>query len=163
MRIAHVRRKRVNVMENATYAENIMPSLNVIDLLLVKKLNRCSDQKETFLALGILPRIWPSNDSRYSRKVEEDFFSLGMERLNCTIEEPFSLKEGDSIDVTVVRVSGELSISIGEKDREPIYEGKNPELSSFRVSIPEDGDYLLSVSGKQAEGSISFQIARTSN
>lgn len=121
----------------------------------------CSAALVLFLALGTLPRIWPSNDSRYSRKVEEDFFSLSMERLNCTIEEPFSLKEGDSIDVSVVRISGELTISIGGKDREPIYEGKNPELSSFRVTIPEDGDYFLSVSGKQAEGSISFQINRT--
>ena len=37
MRIAHVKRKNVNIMENATYAENIMPSQNVRDLLLVKK------------------------------------------------------------------------------------------------------------------------------
>lgn len=123
----------------------------------------CSAALVLFLALGILPRLWLSNDSRYSRKVEEDLFSLGMERLNCTIEEPFSLKEGDSIGVSVVRVSGQLTISIGRQGQEPIYEGKNPELSSFRVSIPEDGDYLLSVSGKQAEGRISFQIMRTSN
>ena len=37
MRIAHVKRKSVNVMENATNVENIMPSKNVRDLLLVKK------------------------------------------------------------------------------------------------------------------------------
>ena len=123
----------------------------------------CAAALVMFPALGFLPRILPSNGSRYSRKVEEDFFSLDMERLNCTIEEPFSLKEGDSVDVSIVRVSGELTISIGKKGFEPIYEGKNPELSSFRVSIPEDGDYLLSVSGKQAEGRISFQIMRTSN
>ena len=121
----------------------------------------CSAVLVLVLALGILPSIWLSNDSRYSRKVEEDFFSLGMERLNCTIEEPFPLHKGDTIDVSVVRVSGELMISIGEKGLEPIYEGKNPERISFRVTIPEDGDYLLSVYGKQAEGSISFQINRT--
>lgn len=39
MRIAHVKRKSVNVMENAMNAENIMPSLNVRYLLLVKKRN----------------------------------------------------------------------------------------------------------------------------
>lgn len=121
----------------------------------------CSTALVLFLALGILPRIWPSNDSRYSRKVEEDVFSLGMERLNCTIAEPFPLHKGDAIDVRVTRISGELTISIGEKDREPIYEGKNTELSSFRVTVPEGGDYLLSVSGKQAKGSIFFQIKRT--
>ena len=95
--------------------------------------------------------------------MEEDFFSPDMERLNCTIEEPCSLKEGDSVDVSIVRVSGELTISIGKKGFEPIYEGRNPELSSFRVTISENGDYYLSVSGKQAEGSISFQIDRSEN
>ena len=123
----------------------------------------CSAAVVLFLALGILPGIWPSNDSRYSRKVEKDFFSLGMELLNCTVAEPFSLHKGDAIAVRIVRVSGELTISIGEQDREPVYEGRNPELRSFRVSIPEDGEYLLSVSGKQAEGSISFQIHRAEN
>ena len=116
----------------------------------------CAAALVLFLALVFLPRILPSNGSRYSRKVEEDFFSLDMERLNCTIEEPFSLKEGDSVDVSIVRVSGELTISIGKKGFEPIYEGRNPEPSSFRVTISENGDYYLSVSGKQAEGSISF-------
>ncbi|MDD6018651.1 MAG: hypothetical protein PUC03_07190 [Clostridiales bacterium] len=116
----------------------------------------CAAALVMFPALGFLPRILPSNGSRYSRKVEDDFFSPDMERLNCTIEKPFSLKEGDSVDVSIVRVSGELTISIGKKGFEPIYEGRNPEPSSFWVTISEDGDHYLSVSGKQAEGSISF-------
>ena len=81
-----------------------------------------------------------------------------MEQLNCTIKEPFSLKKGDTIDVSVVRFSCELTISIGKENEKSIYEGRNPELSSFRVTIPEDGKYSLSVSGNQAEESISFQI-----
>ena len=123
----------------------------------------CAAALVMFPALGFLPRTLPSNGSRYSRKVEDDFFSPDMERLNRTIEKPFSLKEGDSVDVGIVRVSGELTISIGKKGFEPIYEGRNPELSSFRVTISENGDYYLSVSGKQAEGSISFQIDRSEN
>ena len=123
----------------------------------------CAAALVMFPALGFLPRILPSNGSRYSRKVEDDFFSPDMERLNRTIEKPFSLKEGDSVDVGIVRVSGELTISVGKKGFEPIYEGRNPELSSFRVTISEDGDYYLSVSGKHAEGSISFQIDRSEN
>ena len=105
----------------------------------------------------------------YNRQVDfrqefiENFFSLDMERLNCTIREPFSLKKGDTIDVNMVQISGELSISIGQENQEPIYEGRNPELSSFRVTIPEDGNYSLSVSGKQAERSISFQINTSSD
>ncbi|MGM9537669.1 MAG: hypothetical protein ACI3VN_04990 [Candidatus Onthomonas sp.] len=112
------------------------------------------------LTLMILPKIRPSAESKYSRKVEEDFFSLGMEQLNCTIAEPFSLQEGDTIDVSIVHLSGELLLSIGQENQEPIYTGRNPELGSFQVTIPEDGNYLISASGKHAEGSVSFQINR---
>ena len=123
----------------------------------------CSAALILFLTWGILPKISPSNGSRYSRKVEENFFSLEMERLNCTVEEPLSLNKGDVIDVSITHVSGELALFIGERDREPIYEGNNPKLNYFRVTIPKEGEYLLSVSGKQAKGSISFQIDRAEN
>lgn len=110
------------------------------------------------LTAMLLPWLLPTQESRYTRRVEEDFFSLGMEPLNCTIAEPFTLQKGDTIDVSVARVSGELEITIGQEDRQPIYEGRNPQLGSFRVTVPEDGGYLLSVTGKQAQGNISFQI-----
>ena len=106
----------------------------------------------------LLPWLLPTQESRYTRRVEEDFFSLGMEPLNCTIAEPFTLQKGDTIDVSVDRASGDLAITIGQEDRQPIYEGRNPQLGSFRVTVPEDGGYLLSVTGKQAQGNISFQI-----
>ena len=95
--------------------------------------------------------------------MEENFFSLEMEQLNWTVEEPFFLNKGDVIDVSIAHVSGELALFIGERDREPIYEGNNPKLNYFRVTIPKDGEYLLSVSGKQAKGSISFQIDKAEN
>ena len=110
------------------------------------------------LTAMLLPWLLPTQESRYTRRVEEDFFSLGMEPLNCTIAEPFTLQKGDTIDVSVDRASGDLAITIGQEDRQPIYEGRNPQLGSFRVTVPEDGGYLLSVTGKQAQGNISFQI-----
>ena len=123
----------------------------------------CSAALILFLTLGILPKISPSNGSRYSRKVEENFFSLEMEQLNCTVEEPFSLNKGDVIDVSIAHVSGELALFIGDRDRELLYECNNPKLNYFRVTIPKEGEYLLSVSGKQAKGSISFQIDKAEN
>lgn len=110
------------------------------------------------LTAMLLPRLLPTQESRYTRRVEEDFFSLGMEPLNCTIAEFFRLHQGDTIDVSVDRASGDLAITIGQEDRQPIYEGRNPQLGSFRVTVPEDGGYLLSVTGKQAQGNVSFQI-----
>lgn len=121
----------------------------------------CAAALALFLALGVLPGLRPSGGSCYSRSVEENLFSLRMARLNCAISEPFSLRAGDAIDVRVDQVCGELALSIGREGREPIYEGRNPELSAFRVTVPDAGEYLLCVSGRRAKGSITFQILRS--
>lgn len=123
----------------------------------------CVTALAVFLTLMVLPGALPSGGSRYSRQVEEDLFSLDTGRLNGTISEPFSLEEGDTIDVRIARISGDFSITIGRENRAPIYEGRNPELGFFRVTVPEDGEYCLSVSGKRAVGSISFHINRASD
>lgn len=120
----------------------------------------CAAALVLLLALMLLPAIRSQHESRFSRNVEEDLFSLGMEPLNGDLSETFSLREGDTIDVSTVFLSGELSITIGQEGREPIYTGRNPTLGSFQVTVPEDGDYRISVSGKRAEGSVSFQINR---
>lgn len=112
------------------------------------------------MTLIALPRLLPDRSSRFSRRVGEDLFSLELERLNGTLEEAFSLGEGDSVEVAVTRVSGELALSIGQKNREPVYEGFNPPLPSFQVRIPEEGEYVFSVAGKNAAGSVSFRVIR---
>ena len=91
----------------------------------------------------------------------ENLYSLELELLNDTLAETFPLLEGDAVEVSLTRLSGELTISIGQENREPVYEGRNPPLGSFRVTIPEDGDYIFSVGGKNAAGSVSFQINRS--
>lgn len=97
----------------------------------------------------------------YTCLVEEDLFSIGMEKMNGALTENFSLHAGDAIDVSVVRVDGEIGLRIAGMDGVPIYEGRNPMAESFRVGIPEDGDYAITVTGKQAEGSAAFQMVRS--
>lgn len=108
----------------------------------------------------ILPGIWSDLESRYACRVDENLFSLGMESMNDTRKETFSLRQGDSIAVSAVFISGELDISIIDSSGNVIYEGNNPELGSFQVNIPKSDEYLISVTGRQAKGSISFQILR---
>ena len=120
----------------------------------------CAAVPVFFLALMIFSGILSSDGSRYSCRVDEDLFLLDMDSFGSTVAETFYLREGDSIDVSAVRISGELSIVIGQVGRQPIYEGNGRGPDSFRVTIPEDGDYIISVTGKHAEGSISFQISK---
>lgn len=99
------------------------------------------------------------DDSVYSRRVEDDLFLLEMESLNCTVEETFHFQKGDTVDVSAINISGELSCFIGRENNTSIYEGRSPMPGSFRVTVPEDGDYIISVSGRNAKGSISFRIS----
>lgn len=78
-------------------------------------------------ALLIFSEFRSSTDSRFTRKVESDSFSVGMELLNDTLEQTFYLQTGDTIDG--VQISGELCISIGQNSQEPVYAGNNPELN----------------------------------
>ena len=41
-----------------------------------------------------------------------------------------------------------------------VYEGHDPEIGSFLVNITADDRYSMIAEGKQAKGSISFQILR---
>lgn len=117
------------------------------------------------LALGLallVPGVLHRLQSRFSRTLDADQFFLDMKPLNTTLTETFSLHAGDSVTVEISRLSGDLSLSIGQRNCAPIYEGRNPDLASFQVSIPEDGEYLFTLTGAHAQGSVSFRMNRTS-
>mgnify|MGYP003501373305 CR=1 FL=1 len=108
----------------------------------------------------VLQIVWSNTESRCTVKVEDDLFSIGMESMNESRSESFQLEEGISVAVYVVHLDGELDIYITDSNGTVVYEGHNPEIGSFLVNITEDGRYTMTVEGKRAKGSISFQILR---
>ena len=108
----------------------------------------------------VLQIVWSNTESRCTVKVEDDLFSIGMESMNESRSESFRLEEGISVAVYVVHLDGELDIYITDSNGTVVYEGHNPEIGSFLVNITEDDRYTMTVEGKQAKGSISFQILR---
>ena len=107
-----------------------------------------------------LLNMYSDTESRCIVKTEDTLFSLGMESMNETKEKTYTLAQGDVIDVSVVYIAGELNISIADQNGNVIYKGHNPEIGSFGVNITENSEYTISVTGKQAEGSISFRIIK---
>ena len=108
----------------------------------------------------VVPKLWTNTESRCTVKVEDDLFSIGMASMNESRSESFQLAEGISVAVYVVHLAGELDIYITDSSGTAVYEGHNPEIGSFLVNITEDDRYTMTVEGKQAKGSISFQILR---
>ena len=108
----------------------------------------------------VVLKLWPDTESRCTVKMEDDLFSIGMESMNESRSESFYLEEGMSVAIYVVHLDGELDISITDSKGTIVYEGHNPEMGSFQVNITEDDRYTMTVEGKRAKGSISFQILR---
>ena len=108
----------------------------------------------------VLQIVWSNTESRCTVKVEDDLFSIGMESMNESRSESFHLEEGMSVAVYVIHLDGELDIYITDSNGTVVYEGHNPEIGSFLVNITEDDRYTMTVEGKRAKGSISFQILR---
>lgn len=109
------------------------------------------------IALGCL---CAGEGSNFSRRVEENLYQVEMNPLNDTLQEAFSLRQGDAVKVCVSLDSGELDLLIGQRGQQPVYEGHNPEASAFQVAVSDEGEYLFSVTGRHARGSVSFQIIR---
>lgn len=108
----------------------------------------------------VVLKLWPDTESRCTVKVEDDLFFIGMESMNESRSESFHLEEGMSVAVYVVHLDGELDIYITDSSGTTVYEGHNPEIGSFLVNISENDRYTMTVEGKRAKGSISFQILR---
>ena len=121
----------------------------------------CSEAMLLICLLWVVTlKLWSDTESRYTVKVEDDLFSIGMESMNESRSESFQLEEGISVAVYVVHLAGDLDIYITDSSGTAVYEGHNPEIGSFLVNITEDDRYTMTVEGKQAKGSISFQILR---
>lgn len=93
---------------------------------------------------------------------DESRLAVRFDGLSSTVSETYTLNEGDSIDVAVPHCEGEARISITSGNGETVYTGRTPLPESFRVSIGEDGEYTLSVSGEDACGEVVFSIRRAS-
>ena len=121
----------------------------------------CSEAMLLICLLWVVTlKLWSDTESRYTVKVEDDLFSIGMESMNESRSESFQLEEGISVAVYVVHLAGDLDIYITDSSGTAVYEGHNPEIGSFLVNISEDDRYTMTVEGKRAKGSISFQILR---
>ena len=114
-----------------------------------------------FVVLGVLVLTGAIGPGKSDVTVtqEDDLFSLGMSYMSEERSATFALAAGDAIEVTVVHIFGDLRLRIACGE-DVIYEGHNPEMGEFRVNIPKDGEYTITVSGRRADGSVTFRVVR---
>lgn len=98
----------------------------------------------------------PSFDG--SRTGNDSQFVMKYEIFNTTDGQRLLLEAGDILRAEFVVDSGALSVKIQKDTDIPIYESSNIAASdNFDVAIEESGTYTITVTGKKAKGSVSFQ------
>lgn len=108
-------------------------------------------------ALG-MARLCGARESKYTINTLSNQYSIGAEYLNDTLNHEIMLKEGEYLDANFVVEDGELYVDICSEAGNFIFEKTISESSSYTLVVPETGNYEISITGKEAEGSLSFQI-----
>ena len=86
-------------------------------------------------------------------------FYLRFNVLNTEDTEILTLREGDALRVSWLIESGSVDILIGMKGEAPHYQAKgrgNGDAASFDLTVPQTGEYTITVTGRNARGWISF-------
>ncbi len=96
-----------------------------------------------------------------SRNADDNKFVLDFRVLNTSEYHNFELAEGDEIEVEIVLESGDISVTVQKGKDDLVYDGAEPLSGTFRIGIAEGGNYRVTVTGKQAEGSAEFHVIRS--
>lgn len=92
-----------------------------------------------------------------SKTGDENHYDISFGILNTTYTHDLVMAQGERIRVHVEKESGTITVKIQKGQETPVYEGNGEVATDFSVTIPEDGTYTVSVTGKKAKGHVTFQ------
>lgn len=97
-----------------------------------------------------------------SRTGNDSRLIMEYKTLNKTDSQEFVLTEGDVLTFNIVSEAGTVDLRVQMDGETAVYQGNDVPTSSFEVVIPVMGTYKCSVTGKQAQGSISVKKRKSS-
>lgn len=77
--------------------------------------------------------------------------------LNKKEDTVMELLSRDQLQVEIAQAKGSVDVMIGMDGEEPIYEGHSLMEIRFTLNSEKTGNYYISVTGKKATGSVSFE------
>ena len=114
----------------------------ILSIIAIVIATGCSEQ--TFVGKST------SNDSQ---------FILDYSIFNSTKTHEIKLGKGATINVGIENKAGRVDILISNSNGEKIYKGDNATSGKFSLDIPKEDTYKFSVTGINAKGNISFEVA----
>ena len=91
-----------------------------------------------------------------SKAANEGGFQMDYAVLNREESADLYLDEGDQLEVVIAQTSGDVDVTVGLPEKDPLYRGNRQQNGEFSLPVSEAGTYHISVTGHQAKGSVSF-------
>lgn len=94
-----------------------------------------------------------------SRLGNDNEFVVNFNILNTTDSQELTVSSGEMIHVQIMVEGDSFSFKIQREDEEPIYEDEGGSFSDeFDVESEESGTYTVTITGKNAKGSVTFKV-----
>lgn len=91
-----------------------------------------------------------------SKTGDAQHFDIDFDILNTTYTHELVMEEGESIEISIEKESGSISLLVQMESEDSVYQGDDVDTGEFEVIISEAGTYTLSVTGKKAKGHVVF-------
>lgn len=100
----------------------------------------------------------PANQYQASRMGNEDQFRILYETLNSEDHQVLILEKDDEVECSVRNESGEITVEILNDNKDELIkkEYKDEDTDDFIFKAPKNGEYIMSVTGKDAKGLVLF-------
>ncbi len=95
-----------------------------------------------------------------SETADDTQFSLEFTLLEGTRTHSMRLLPGDIVDVIIQKDAGRLDILVAASGGEVLYRADDADSMVFSLLIQKEYTYKISVTGKDASGSVNFTVVR---
>jgi len=93
-----------------------------------------------------------------NRRVDESSYQIDFTMLNGERKQVLPFREGDELKVEITRIKGSIRMAVTSEDGLEVYSGDCSVTTSFTVRVPKTGNYVISVVGSRAQGSVRVEF-----
>ncbi len=106
------------------------------------------------IAILILCAVFFSSKEGYTGTKDFGDNSMQMEftKMTGTDSHTMLLESGDALQVSFAVTKGRFDVTIGMEGSDPIYRGDDLREGGFSVGVEQDGEYVITVTAKNAKG-----------
>lgn len=118
-----------------------------------------------FLVVVLFADMWTKSTGWFKgdRQKNPDSYTLSITSMNGKDSHTIHASKGQKLVIQYNITSGGLSFTVGKKNQAPLYEEKQVKEAKMTFTIPENGDYIITVRARRAKGEFRAYISQDKN